>query len=83
MESLIPLFIGLFALVVIVWVGRLAIRKFQESIHEEAAEGIEAVHSMLGSLRKSLENGDISEIEYRTIKSELMDRLQESAQSKD
>lgn len=82
MDGFIPLFIGLFSLIVIIWLGRCAILKFREYVHDEASEGVGAIHSMLANLQQSLERGEISEFEYRSVKSELMGRLQDFAGNK-
>lgn len=76
MEHVIPLFLGFLGLFLVVFVGRWLIAWYRTAIHE-GSHGNDAVQSMLTNLQRSLDLGEISVVEYRTIKAELMARLRE------
>ncbi|MBQ2820639.1 MAG: hypothetical protein IJF17_03535 [Thermoguttaceae bacterium] len=53
--------------------------RFRTSIQSPDSTGSDAVHSMMTNLHRSMELGEISSAEYRTIKNRLMSEIQDQA----
>lgn len=74
MEYIVPLFVSFFVLTLIVVGGQFAISAYRASIQSNDDEQ-NAIHSLLAALQKSLDDGEISPEEYRTVKAQLTAQL--------
>ena len=78
MEYIVPLFVSFFVLTLIVVGGQFAISAYRASIQSNDDEQ-NAIHSLLAALQKSLDDGEISQEEYRTVKAQLTAQLHDLA----
>lgn len=77
LHNTLTLLVGCVALCLFILGGGWLMSRFRAFIRNPDTTGSEAVHSMMANLRRSLEQGEISSVEYRTIKNQLMSEIQD------